>query len=82
MVTGEPDGTLRISAVVQYTAAEMHALMHGSQGKTVLTEEGTENQASSWEDVTDRGATITNETSPSPDTGSYVLAFTLASFIE
>lgn len=51
MSSGEPDGTQRIKAVVQYSSAELHTLIHGQIDTLTLTEEGSEDQASEWESL-------------------------------
>lgn len=60
MPSGEPDGTQRIKAVVQYTASDLRSSIYGTLATTQLTDEGTEGDADSWV-ASDGDVTFSNE---------------------
>lgn len=77
MVSGEPDGTLRIKAIVQYSAGELHSLMHGSSGDVTMEDEGTEENVSEYTEVGSQIGLFDYDTVK--ETGTYSLALSVAS---
>ncbi len=72
MVSGEPDGTRRIKAVVQYAPGELRTLTHGVSSESSQEDEGTENQSSEWSPDTGFEWELSDEDTII-DTGTYSL---------